>query len=1184
MPTRLIVEEQGGSMRVSLHREGQIAPEPSGDWIPFDTPLRPEELEEIRWYLESYLPAPYAVWEERGSRIQRELKDWGESLFECLFGKGMPGRDGYIAAREIGPFELWISSSSPGFLGLPWELLRDAGTATALALNLASVNRTIPASIEATTIRRGERLRVLMVIARPQGTNDIPYQMIARPLLKRLELVSGAVELEVLRPPTVEALRRKLEEARLREERYDILHFDGHGTFSESPGFGLPSGSEWYQAPGGYLEFENETGGKDPVSSTDFAAILRNAEIPLLVLNACKSGRVVEGLGPEAVVAVRLLQEGVGAVVAMGYRVYAIAAAEFMAVFYEALFDGKTVSEAVTEGRRQLHRSNLRPSPKGLMALEDWIVPVHYARREISFPQLEGSLTQGPSSLSETLSQLRDKARERATQDLESAAEDPLRPEEHFVGRDAEYYELDRSLRTEHVVLVHGVGGTGKTELVKAFARWLQASRGVDDPQLVFFHSFEPGLASFGLKGVLTPIGLRLFGSDFVRNFPTLEERRRAVLEVLRRHRALLIWDSFETVHSMPDPTGVTPPLQGKDLADLSVFLTDVALNALGGVLIASRSPEGWLGDGVHRMELEGLKLQDAHEYADRLLASYPKAQASRESRAYGDLMEMLKGHPLSIRLILPYLNETDPQSLVDWLRGHEELPAGFEEDDRRFGPLNACIHYSFLHIPEEHRRRLPALCLFESVVDASVLSLFSLMMMLVPERFDSINLEAWERTLNTCTELGLLTKIGDLIYRMHPILPVYLRALWRKEVGEAFEEQHEGGIVANIYAHADTGRMLLEQILWGNAESALAVIAFQLRTLGTVVNEALKRGMFAEALKIFAPLDTFWNLRGLTEEAHGWVDRCRVLIEDADGSPPALITDAGELWLFMVSSQAHRHLEAGDLNKAEAEYDSILHILEESKTERIPPLLSKVYHNMGVIAQEKRDTSLAIEYYRKAIEIMQTTEEVSGLAGTLCQVGIVLREKGDLENAKECYQQALKLSEHQGDKLLKAKIYHELGVLSFGEGELETAEKRHRKAFVIVEKLNDRPMLASTYSQLGLLAHARRDIEAAEQWHRKALKIREDLDNRPGLASTCANLGLLAQTQGNETEALDWMVRSVSLFSEFPHPETDQAAVHLARLTNKLSFEALEDSWRRCTGKPLPESVRNELKQIAGT
>ena len=55
----------------------------------------------------------------------------------------------------------------------------------------------------------------------------------------------------------------------------------------------------------------------------------------------------------------------------MGYSVYAVAIAEFMASFYEALFSGKTVSGAMAAGRHRLFQNKLRPSPKGLLELED---------------------------------------------------------------------------------------------------------------------------------------------------------------------------------------------------------------------------------------------------------------------------------------------------------------------------------------------------------------------------------------------------------------------------------------------------------------------------------------------------------------------------------------------------------------------------------------------------------------------------------------------------------------------------------------------------------------------------------------------------------------------------------------------------------------------------------------------
>ena len=119
-------------------------------------------------------------------------------------------------------------------------------------------------------------------------------------------------------------------------------------------------------------------------AASKVAAVLAEGRVPVVVLNACQSGAVGKEL--EASVATALLHAGCAAVVAMAYSVYAVAAAEFMAAFYESLFTGASVGQAVTAGRRRLSGHDGRPSPKGDMPLADWLVPVHYLRKEVSLP------------------------------------------------------------------------------------------------------------------------------------------------------------------------------------------------------------------------------------------------------------------------------------------------------------------------------------------------------------------------------------------------------------------------------------------------------------------------------------------------------------------------------------------------------------------------------------------------------------------------------------------------------------------------------------------------------------------------------------------------------------------------------------------------------------------------------
>lgn len=243
----------------------------------------------------------------------------------------------------------------------------------------------------------------------------------------------------------------------------------------------------------------------------------------------------------------------------------------------------------------------------------------------------------------------------------------------------------------------------------------------------MFFHSFEPGVASFGLDGVVNAIGAKLFGADFF----GLDEKKRCdrVLKAVRADPMLLVWDNFETVASMPDPGRVTPPLDPDEQAEVVHFLAALTKpRGRSAVLITSRTEEPWLG-AIRRVELGGLRPLEAAEYAHRLIAPFAQGRSRwrdpSQRRDNETLMEWLEGHPLSMRLILPHLDARPAAALLAGLKGQGPLLEAFPGKGRTEG-LGASVRYSLAHMPTSARSLLPALCLFEGVVDADVLGIFS--------------------------------------------------------------------------------------------------------------------------------------------------------------------------------------------------------------------------------------------------------------------------------------------------------------------------------------------------------------------------------------------------------------------------------------------------------------------------
>jgi tetratricopeptide (TPR) repeat protein len=1214
---RLLVDvSTGGQVTITKQIAGNLPDAPVGPPVPLASPLDADALDDIRWYLEDYLVVPYGVYEDRGERVADQLEGWGTALFASIFGQG-PARDAYKELRgRSKPVELIIRSSSPATLGLPWELMQDPERPTALALDLAGMSRSLPgAGLPTPFEASGEQLRVLMVIARPGGTEDIGYQMVARPLLERLDAVRGQVDLSVLRPPTFDALQAELRTATEQGRPYQIVHFDGHGVHTgRRAGAGAGGPYMYGQTAGeGFLQFEastNATDDKGLVSAAQFALALKRASVPLVVLNACQSAAMGDQV--EAAVATRLLQEGIGAVVAMGYSVYAVAAAEFMAAFYETLFAGGTVTAAVAAGRQRLFQRPLRPSPKGRLPLSDWMVPVHYLRSEVHFPHLVREAARpGQLSLDAQLDRFQNGTGE--------GGDAALAPSGEFVGRDAELYELERQARERRVVVVHGPGGSGKTELAKAFGRWWRDTGGVDNPDWIVWHSFEPGIATFGLDGALSTIGLQLFGPDFARLDPA--DRRAAVVRALREHRLLIVWDNFESAHTMPDPTGATPALTEPELDDLRTFLAKVgAAGGKSAVLVTSRTPERWLDD-VGRLRVNGLAAADRAEYADLLVGSDPAARARRDDRAFGELLEWLAGHPLSMRLVLPHLATTDAATLLAGLQGTEPLPVTTDRDESRTTSLAASITYSFDHLTDRERTLLTAVSLFHGVADADVLGAFSEFDD-VPERFKGVDNVGWKAVLDRATDLGLLAAIGTGTYQIHPALPAFLASLWQPDGGEAYARDLARSTDAFLNAYARLSTWLHEQIKAGDAGLAFSIIAVHHRALCHALNYALSSNKWGEAQALIQPLERYLHSRGLHAEADSWDDRVRTAVETPDGLAPALHTPPGELWVFAASLQINRLVQNGDLGRAKQSIERVLEPLssqppsdaQQRQIAVFTNLLGTVvqrsgdldeadrwfhqalavnkaldnrpgqansYHALGVVALRRREVDEADRWHRMALEIYEDLGDRPAQATTYHQLGRVAELRGDLDDAERQYLQAITIKTKVGDRLNLTTTYNQLGIIAHLRGRFDDAEQWYHRALVINEELNNRPGLADIYHQLGIVAQARGNGSDAERWCHKSLAIEESLGRRPGMALSYLQLGILAEERGELREALNWNVRCVALFEEFPHPLTESGPNRLVEQTKQMGMGVLEEVWLDVTGVGLPEHVRAVVEQV---
>jgi tetratricopeptide (TPR) repeat protein len=1109
MPERLLVDLLGeGVATVSTWPDGGSPEEVSRG--PARWPLDGDALEDLRWYLEEYRTAPYAAWAERGPATAEKLPAWGSQVFDAVFGGGQ-ARSAYQRAREQ-RLELVFRSAEPRLLALPWELMRDASGP--VALGTGGISRSLRGADDAETLTLpGGKLRVLMVTAPPEGTEDAGYQTAARPLLERLAAVRGEVELTVLRPPAVEVLRATVQEAAEAGQPFHVVHVDARRSATDN-------------GAGAGLAFESLDGGREPVSAATVAEVLAGARVPVVVVSAVQPGAV--GTELAASLAAVLLNGGCAAVVAMACTVYSVAAAEFMAVFYDSVLAGQSVSQAVTAGRKRLFEHGLRPGPQGDLPLADWLVPVHYRRRDV---RLADARPGRPSALDEALDQAR-VAPTSGIEGAEEAAPDPLAAAHGvFAGRDDAFHQLEAAARGPRVVLLTGPTGTGKTELAKGFARWWRDSGGVSDPGLVLWQSFEPGIASFALDAVVNEIGAAALGAGFGR----LDQGQRlaAVKRLLAESRALLVWDNFESVAERPDPAGATPALDEDEQAELREFLAWVRDHSASTVVITSQARESWLGD-VHRIVVGGLSRAEAAEYAGLLLAPYPAARRRLAERAAAELLEWLDGHPLSMLLTLPRLDDTDPAWLLDGLRGTAALPADADDDREQRTPLSACLAYSFTHLDAGTRQLLPAVGLFHGVTAAHLLATISVIPD-APGRFASANPVEWTTALADAAGAGLLTELEPGMFAMHPALPGFLAAAWRDDDPAGYDQQRVAAEQVLREVCARFGQWLADQAATGDAEEAEYaefLTGWQRRTLGAMLGQALDRRAWDDARRIVAALEAYWQARRLDGEATAWADRILAVTTDSVPGQPA--PGAESLWLFTSSRAADRLRRAGRLEQAAEDSQRILDwLLGQPATEWTRGHLATAHHQLGLVAQYRDRLEEADTWFRQALTRHEEVGNRAGMATTCNDLGTNESFRRRFDEADTWYGRAHvhEAALSSPSRTLTTHAYHNLGRTAQVRGAYEEAAIWYRRAFTLHEEAGHRPGMAAACRELA--SSTSKWDDEADTWYRRLLTLQEELGHRADMASTYRELGQTAQARGRDDEADTWHRQALASHEE---------------------------------------------------
>lgn len=363
---------------------------------------------------------------------------------------------------------------SPELTDLPWEFLYDAKEDRYLVHSaLTPVVRYIEIEKPVNPFAVAPPLRILVLISNPKDQPQLQVDKEWRGLkesLAELEL-QGRVTIERIDTATSDALEKRLQRA----DKFHILHFIGHGGIDP-------------ESRQGALLFEDESGLSLPVDAKKLGVLVGDhRSLRLVLLNACRSARS----GSEdrlSGMAQRLVHQGMPAVIAMQFPISDEAALLLSRVFYGALADFLPVDAALAQARRALFLKDFEVewgtpvlfmrTPDGRVFIDDAAVSDERG--------LQPDAKQEPTAPTTTTDE-----KPAQTADVQ-AFDAPPKPEPlptmpHFVGRETEIAYFKAKLEANHLAVITGMPGVGKTTLAAVLARQLAPA------DKTFWHAFAPG-------------------------------------------------------------------------------------------------------------------------------------------------------------------------------------------------------------------------------------------------------------------------------------------------------------------------------------------------------------------------------------------------------------------------------------------------------------------------------------------------------------------------------------------------------------------------------------------------------------------------------------------------------------------------------------------------------------------
>ncbi len=1050
MPLTLEILDLPDSGQMKLYILDEDGNSLSAPPVAFPNPLTEAERQEMVWLFTQYASDPFGDSRSRADAVENGLRDLGRLMLETLF-RSSPEADlifSKISSEDADNFRISVVSPRSEILALPWELLNhpDAGyvasRAEAVTRLSTPAGQLPPFSVDGLS----ETQFNVLILCPPAS------QGIAAEALAAMDSLDVEVSLECLSTATVEALESHLAD---RVGYYHLLHLDC---------------------------VDVQDNGFDATRIRDLGRVgkaVSGAGIPVVLLT-CAASQYSQAAAEV------LCQNGVPEVAVLPVPLGGAGRKLFADAFYSGIARGDGAACAVASARRALMQNPHRPSAAGPLVSWDWVTPLAYQGAQYDPVAVK------PEEQEPVIPGMQPATPEPPPRQL------PRGGPYGLIGRRREILELQAALASSPIVLLNGSVGVGKSEVALGLAAWLEKSGDRQDG--VFYTTYDVGA---GLDKALHEVGTALAGLEFG-DLPA-QSRRSWLLEYLRDHNTLLLWDGIENLAGFPYAgTGL---LESSELTDLDEFLGE--LTAEGGktsvLLVSRRDNEAWLTAPHGKYSLQGLNGQDMIEFATRLMEE-ADVDPARLGPEFLELLELLEGHPLSMEVAIPLIKDVPSSVLLTELRRELEAFQPGAGEEGRPPCLTVVMENAFQRMPRRNRTHLPFLSLFRGRVMMDVLTHITQENTYRSVMGEQLGWGACRSLLRGARNSGFLEPITPSVYQIHPSMGwFYGRALYRQLPPDRVATLEQ----EFVRVYADTADYFMET-LYENQEAGTNAILAEEGNLTQALGLALESREWDNAQLLTQPLAQVYRMQKRYPELR----RLRRQLLDVAGgtAEEAQSNGAVELWLYLLGTESSECIETNELGRADALNRQLLDYFEAQPDAESDPRAAAVYHQMGEVALKRWRLDEADGWYTRSLAIIEGSEDVATIADDYYGMGLVRQYQRRYTEARDWFSKSLDIHQRLEDAEEMVKDYRSLGLCAQFRFEYQEAESWYHRAREILEEARDEETSVLIYHALGTVAHSQFLYDDAENWYKQALTLSDRMGNEAQMAVEFHYLGLLEQ------------------------------------------------------------------------